>query len=94
MNQPPESTGQPNSPRRCSSRSKSGQRAAIEAVREFVDTVDDRLPALGAEHPSKRQDIIDAALDMADRLVRTQYDFLRRVVDGAGKALTGTNDKK
>ena len=66
---------------------ESGQRSAIEAVRKFVDTVDERLPALGDEHPSRRQDIIDAALEMADRLVHTQYDFLRKVVDNTGKAL-------
>ena len=69
-----------------------GQRAAIEAVRKFVDTVDEKLPSLGDEHPSRRQDVIDAALDMADSLVHTQYDYLRNVVDSAGKAL-GTSDK-
>ena len=35
---------------------ENGQRAAIESVRKFVDTVDEKLPALGDEHPSKRQD--------------------------------------
>jgi hypothetical protein len=55
---------------------ESGQRAAIEAVRKFVDTVDKALPALGG-HPSRRQEIVDAALEMAERLVHTQYDFLR-----------------
>ena len=65
---------------------ESGQRAAIEAVRKFVDTVDQTLPALG-EHPSKRQEVVDAAMEMADRLVHTQYDFLRTVVQDAGKAL-------
>ena len=69
-----------------------GQRAAIEAVRKFVDTVDEKLPSLGDEHPSRRQEVIDAALDMADSLVHTQYDYLRNVVDSAGKAL-GTSDK-
>ena len=69
-----------------------GQRAAIEAVRKFVDTVDAKLPSLGDEHPSRRQDVIDAALDMADSLVHTQYDYLRNVVDSAGKAL-GTSDQ-
>jgi hypothetical protein len=65
-----------------------GQRAAIEAVRKFVDTVDRALPALPhGEGPSKRQEIVDSALEMADRLVRTQYDFLRKVVDSAGKSL-------
>ncbi|HLM85689.1 MAG TPA: hypothetical protein VK272_05820, partial [Solirubrobacteraceae bacterium] len=40
---------------------ESGQRAAIEAVRKFVDTVDEKLPTLG-ERPSKREDIVDAAM--------------------------------
>lgn len=72
---------------------ESGQRAAIEAVRKFVDTVDETLPALG-EHPSKRQEVVDAAMDMADRLVHTQYDFLRSVVQSAGKALSRQDNGK
>jgi hypothetical protein len=73
---------------------ESGQRAAIEAVRKFVDTVDEKLPSLGGEHPSRRQEIIDAALEMADRLVHTQHDFLRKTVDSAGKALSRADDGK
>ena len=72
---------------------ESGQRAAIEAVRKFVDTVDERLPALGAR-PSRRKDIIDAAMEMADRLVETQYDFVRDVVQSAGKTLGRSDDGK
>ena len=70
---------------------ESGQRAAIEAVRKFVDTVDERLPALGGR-PSRRQDIIDAAMEMADRLVHTQYEFVRNVVQSAGKTLGRSDD--
>jgi hypothetical protein len=65
---------------------ESGQRAAIDAVRKFVDTVDQKLPAAG-ERPSRRQDVVDSAMEMADRLVHTQYDFIRSVVQSAGKAL-------
>ena len=72
---------------------ESGQRAAIEAVRKFVDTVDEALPAIG-ERPSRRQEIVDAAMDMADRLVHTQYDFLRRVVQSAGKTLSREDEAK
>ena len=72
---------------------ESGQRAAIEAVRKFVDTVDQALPALG-DRPSRRQEIVDAAMEMADRLVHTQYDFLRHVVKDAGKALTRHDNGK
>lgn len=72
---------------------ESGQRAAIDAVRKFVDTVDEMLPALG-ERPSRRQEIVDAAMEMADRLVHTQYDFLRNVVQSTGKALNRADDGK
>ena len=73
---------------------ESGQRAAIDAVHKFVDTVDEKLPALGDQHPSRRQAIIDAGLEMSDRLVRTQYEFLREVVDSAGKALASAGSGK
>ena len=72
---------------------ESGQRAAIDAVRKFVDTVDEKLPVLG-ERPSRRQEVIDGAMEMADRLVHTQYDFLRHVVQSAGNALSKPNDGK
>jgi hypothetical protein len=66
-----------------------GQRAAIEAVRNFIDTVDHALPALPhGEGPTKRQEIVDSALEMADQLVHAQYDFIHKVIDSAGKSLT------
>jgi hypothetical protein len=37
---------------------------------------------------------MDAAFEMADRLVQTQYDFLRTVVRSAGKALGGSSAGK
>jgi hypothetical protein len=72
---------------------ESGQRAAIDAVRKFVDTVDEALPALG-DRPSRRQEIVDAAMEMADRLVHTQYDFLRKVVHDAAKTLGKEAEEK
>jgi hypothetical protein len=74
---------------------ESGSRAAIEAVRKFVDVVDEALPALPHdERPSRRREIVDAAMDMADRLVKTQYEFLRSVVKDAGTALSREKDEK
>jgi hypothetical protein len=58
---------------------EAGQRAAIEAVRKFVDTPDEALPAIG-DRPTRRETVINAALEMTDKLVTTQYDFLRSVV--------------
>ncbi len=63
---------------------ESGQRAAIEAVRKFVDTVDEVTPAL--VDASRRKTIVDAALDLADSLVTTRMEFLRSVVRSASEA--------
>jgi hypothetical protein len=73
---------------------EASQLAAIKAVRKFVDTLDELLPAVG-ERPSRRESVIDAALEMANRLVTTQYDFLRSVVRNADRSLTkpGTTKK-
>jgi hypothetical protein len=65
---------------------EAGQRSAIKAVRTFVETVDRALPPHG-EGPSRRQEVVDAAMEMADRLVHVQYEFLRQVVQSAGKSL-------
>jgi len=65
---------------------EAGQRAAIQAVKKFVDTVDRTLPH-ETEGPSNRQTVVDAAMEMADKLVHVQYDFLRKVVRSAGKSL-------
>ena len=74
---------------------ESGSRAVIEAVRKFVDVVDEALPALPhGERPSRRREIVDAAMDMADRLVKTQYEFLRSVVQDAATAVSREEDEK
>jgi hypothetical protein len=44
--------------------------------------------------PAAEGEAVGAAVEMADRLVHTQYDFLRNVVQSAGKALSGPNDRK
>ena len=66
---------------------KTGQQHALAAVRTFVDTVERTLTG---EDPSKRQEVIDSALQMADRLVKTEYDFLRSIVHSAGKSLSAS----
>ena len=65
---------------------KTGGQTAIEAVRRFTDTVDKAVPLHG-DDASKRQQVVDSALEMADRLVQTQYDFLHNVVRSAGHSL-------
>ena len=46
------------------------------------------------EGPSRRQEIVDSAMDMADRLVHAQYDFIRNVIDSAGKSLNRSGEAK
>lgn len=72
---------------------EAGQLAAIEAVHQFVESVDRALPHFG-EGPSRRQQILDAAMDMADRLVHTQYDFIRKLIDGTAKSLSKAEGAK
>jgi hypothetical protein len=64
---------------------KDGQEAAIQAVRGFVGSVDETLA--GSASPSQVEEIVDSALKMADKLVETQYDFLKKVVHSAGQSV-------
>ncbi len=73
---------------------KESQESAIEAVRRFMESVDEALPSRGeGPGPSRRQEVIDSALEMSEKLVKTQYDFLTNVVRSAGEAL-GASSKK
>lgn len=72
---------------------KQSQESAIEAVRKFMESVDEALPPHDSENPSRRQEVIDSALEMSEKLVHTQYGFLTNVVHGAGEAL-GASGKK
>lgn len=72
---------------------KGSQKKAIEAVRKFMESVDEALPPHG-ENPSRRQEVIDSALEMSEKLVQTQYDFLTGVVHSAGEALGASGKKK
>jgi hypothetical protein len=70
-----------------------GAKSALEAVSKFVDTVEEALPRDGVGS-SRRAEITDSAIEMAQRLAHTQYEFLRKVVDSAGKSLTRSKDAK
>ena len=72
---------------------EAGQLAALDAVRKFLDAVDEALPTIG-DRPSRRETVIDAALEMADKLVTTQYDFLSSVVRSAERTLNKPGSTK
>jgi hypothetical protein len=67
---------------------EAGQRAAIEAVGQFLLTVEEALSeeVKGASDVPKK--ITESALEMAQQLVHTQYDFLRQVIDSTSKSLS------
>ena len=67
--------------------------APVDAVQKFVDTVNRALPPR-REGPSRRQEIVDSALEMADGLVHTRHEFLRKVVHSAGKSLSESDRTK
>lgn len=72
---------------------EAGQRAAIDAVRKFVETIDNAIPPEG-EGPSQRQTVIDAAFDMADKLVTTQYNFLSNIVRNVEHSVAKTESEE
>ena len=68
-------------------------RAAIKAVRGFLTSVEEALPQVeGARKVEKR--ITNSALEMAEQLVQTQSEFLRKVVNSAGKSRRSAEDEK
>ena len=68
---------------------KAGQHAAGEALREFRDTVDEALPE--AVQPLRTK-IVDAAIELADKLVAAQYEFNRSLVRSADRALSKSDE--
>jgi len=55
---------------------KNGQETAVETLREFVDTVEKAVPSRGAGL-AKQREIIHAAVEMAQAMVRAQYNVMR-----------------
>jgi len=65
---------------------RDGEKAALTALRTVTHVLDQVVPFAG-EGPLARQKVIDAALEVADQLVQTQYTFFHNVVRSAGQRL-------
>ena len=63
------------------------RRNAMEAVRKFVDDVDEVIPKTTFDS-SIRKRIVDSALELADKLGATQLEFQRSVSSSVSEALT------
>jgi uncharacterized protein (UPF0297 family) len=68
-------------------------RAAIKAVRGFLTSVEEALPQVEGARKVEKQ-ITDSALEMAEQLVQTQSEFLRKVLNSAGKSRSSAEDEK
>jgi hypothetical protein len=68
-----------------------GQRAAIETAGRFLVTVEEALPQEVQGTSEAAKQITESGLEMADRLVHTQYDLLRKVIDSIAKSLSSRN---
>ncbi|MGZ6638642.1 MAG: hypothetical protein ACXVII_38015, partial [Solirubrobacteraceae bacterium] len=60
---------------------ETSERAAIEAGGQFVITIEEAVPQEVTGTFEVAQKITESGLKMADRLVHTEYDLLRHVVD-------------
>jgi hypothetical protein len=67
---------------------ESSERAAIEAVGQFVITMEEALPTEVTGTTDVAKKITKSGLEMVDQLVHTECDLLRHVVDSAATWLT------
>ena len=64
------------------------ERAAFDAIRGFVETVDAALPGGGkAGAPGRRVEIVEAGLRMIEQLLGVSNDVARRVAEAVQRAL-------
>jgi len=61
------------------------EKSALEAMRKFLDTVDDAFPHRG-ESGGQRQKIIDSAFKMTEELVGASNQLVQRLVKVGGSA--------
>ena len=70
------------------------ERAALEAVGQFVITIEEALPQEVASTSDVAKKITESGFEMADRLVHTINDFARKVIDSAAKSLSSHDAAK
>ena len=66
---------------------ETNERAAIEAVGEFVINIEEAFPQEVSATTEVAKRLTESGLQMTDRLVHAAYDVLRDVVDSAAGSL-------
>lgn len=69
---------------------KTGGRTATGTVRKFADTVDRLVPVDGVGL-TKRRELMSAALEMTDRLLQSEHDLVRSLMQSAVFVNVGVN---
>ncbi len=70
---------------------KVGQHAAADALRTFRQTVDEAVPQ--AVQPLRTK-IVDAAVELADKLVAAQFQLNRDLIRSAERAMDTSDGEK
>ena len=73
---------------------EASERAALEAVGEFVITIEEALPQEVASTSEVAKKITESGFGMADRLVHTMNDLARKVIDSAANSLSSHDRAK
>ena len=73
---------------------ESSERAAIEAVGQFVITIEEAFPTEVSATTDMANKITKSGLEMVDQLVHTEYDLLHDAVDSAATWLSRHDEVK
>ncbi|MFN7150642.1 MAG: hypothetical protein ACK4V6_14355 [Microthrixaceae bacterium] len=64
------------------------EKAALRAIREFVESVDAALPGGGTKQsPGRRVELVEAALDMIEKLLGVSNEAAQRLTESVREAL-------
>ncbi len=66
---------------------EAGERAAIEALGQFLITIEEALPQEVASTSDVAKKITESGVELIDRLIHTEFDVLRHVVESTAKSL-------
>ncbi len=67
---------------------EASERAAVEALGQFVIAIEEAFPQEVAGTSDVAKKITEAGLQMVDRLVHTQHEFLRSAIGSTAKSLS------
>ncbi|MGO9902162.1 MAG: hypothetical protein ACLP0J_21295 [Solirubrobacteraceae bacterium] len=73
---------------------EASERAAIEALGQFVIAIEEAFPQEVAATSDVAKKVTESGLEMVDRLIHSQHDFLHQVIDSTAKSLRSRNGAK